>query len=425
MKRLSGILVALCAVALAFSASTFARDAKKDDNKYPNATRPEPKATMSSGDQTALNKAADLLNDGKDSEAQPYVEKVLSGGKASPYAQAFAHELLGGIYWNADKADNAIDEYKKALALDALPNNSQFDLMYRLAQTQLQSEKYQDALNTIADWEKQTGSQTADELALKANAYYRIDQFQQAIDTMKQAMAKSDKPNDSWSQILMGSYFELNQYDEAAKVVQAQLQKNPSDKKMINQLAQIYIQGDKPDQALAVLTKAKNDGLVTTSDDYVQLAKLYSMADKPKDGAATLKEGFAKNIVQGNLDNYKLQGDLCMQAEDDACAIDGYTKASPLAKDGNVDYQLGYLKFYSGDSKGAVDALGRAIGKGGLRQEGEAYLLRGDAENELGQTAAATADWQKAAGFPSAKTMADQRLKAIKSGVKVHSAKKK
>ncbi len=425
MKRLNGILVALCAVGFAFSASTFAKDAKKDENKYPNATRHEPKASMSSGDQTALNKAADLLNDGKDSEAQTYVEKVLSGGKASPYAQAFAHRLLGGIYENADKADNAIGEYKQAIALDALPNNQQFDLIYRLGYTQLQNEKYQDALATLADWEKQTGMQTADELALKANAYYRVDQFQQAIDTMKQAIAKSDKPNDSWSQILMGSYFELNQYDEAAKIVQAQLQKNPTDKKMTNQLAQIYIQADKPDQALAVMTKAKTDGLVTTSDDYVQLAKLYSLADKPKDGAAALKEGFAKNIVQGNYDNYKLEGDLCMQAEDDACAVDGYTKASPLAKDGNVDYQLGYLKFYAGDSKGAVDAIGRAIGKGGLRQEGEAYLLRGDAENDLGQTAAASADWQKAAGYPSAKAMAEQRLKALKSGVKVHAAKKK
>ena len=76
-------------------------------------------------------------------------------------------------------------------------------------------------------------------------------------------------------------------------------------------------------------------------------------------------------------------------------------------------------------SQPVAKKIHRAIGKGGLRQEGETYLLRGDAENELGQTAAATADWQKAAGYPSAKTMAEQRLKAVKSGVKVHSGKKK
>lgn len=425
MKRVNGFLMALCAIGLAFSTATFARDAKKDVDAYPHATRKEPKVSLGSSEQTALNKAADLLNDGKDSEARPYAEKVLASGKASPYAKAFANELLGTIAWNADKSDEAIDGYKKALALDALPNKSQFSLLYRLAQMQLQSEKYEDSLASLEQWEKLTGSQNADELALKANAYYRLDKFQPAIDNMKQAIATAEKPNDSWSQILMASYFELDQYDEAAKIVQGMLQKDPANKKLINQLAQVYIQGDKPEEALQVLAKAKADGLFNTADDYSQLAKLYSMADKPKDGAAIIKEGLANNVLKGDLENYKLLGDLCMQAEDDPCALDAYGKAAPLAKDGNVQYQLGYLQFYAGNSKAAVDSLSQAISKGGLRQEGEAYLLRGDAQNDLGQTAAATADWQKAASFPSAKTMAEQRLQAVKKGAKIHAGKKK
>lgn len=425
MKFFRGFLVVLCAIGFAFSAASFARDSKKAENEYPHATRKEPKVTLGPSEQTALNKAADFINDGKDSQAQPYVEKVLSSSRASPYAQAFAHELLGSIYWNSDKADEALAEYQKAIALDALPNKSQFRLIYQLAQIQLQNEKYDEALATLAQWEKLTGTQNADELALKANAYYRVDKFQDAIDTMKQAIAKTDKPNESWSQILMASYFELNQYDEAARIVQQQLQKDPGNKKLINQLAQVYIQGDKADQALQVLAKAKSDGLFTTTDDYTQLAKLYAMADKPKEGAAIVKEGFAKNIIPASLDNYKLLGDLCMQAEDDPCALEAYGKASPMATDGNIDYQLGYLQFYAGNSKDAVATLSRAISKGGLRQEGEAYLLRGDAHNDLGEMAAATTDWQKAGSFQSAKTMAEQRLKAIKSGAKINAKKKK
>jgi tetratricopeptide (TPR) repeat protein len=353
------------------------------------------------------------------------IEKVLGNNGASAYAQAFAHQLMAQVYYDQEKGAQSIEEYKKAIAFDALPNDAQFQLIYALAQTQVQEEKYQEALATLADWEKQTGSQSADELALKANAYYRVDQFQPAIDTMKKAMSMTDKPNDSWSQILMASYFELNQFDQAAELVQGQLAKDPSNKKLINQLATIYIQGDKDQQALDLMAKAKTQGLVTTNEDYVQLAKMYAAADKPKDSAATLKEGFAKGVLQANYDNYKLMGDVCTQGEDDACAIEGYGKASPMAKDGNVDYQLGYLMFYSDKSKDAVDALNRAISRGSLRQEGEAYLLRGDAENDLGQSAAATADWQKAAGFASTKTMAEQRLKAAKGGVKINRAKKK
>ena len=422
MKLSKWLLASLCATALLIGTAAVAKD--KQENEYPNATRTEPKVSMSSGDQRNLNKATDLVNEGNVAEAQPLIEKVLGGKRASPYAQAFAHQLMAQVYWEQDNGPQAISEYKKAIAFDALPNSAHFQLIYALAQTELQEEKYQDALATLDQWEKLTGTQTGDELALKANAYYRTDQYQLAIDTMKKAIALEGNAKESWSQILMASYFELDQYDQAAAEVKAQLAKNPTDKKLINNLATIYIQGDKPAQAIEVMAKAKQQGLITSSEDYLQLARLYSAADDQKNSAATLKEGFDKGIIKPSLDSYKLQGDVCTLAEDDACAIAAYAKAAPLAEDGNVEYQLGYLNYYADKPADAVAALDRAISKGKLRQEGEAYLLRGDAKNELGQEKAAMEDWRKAAGFASTKTMADQRIKAATGGVKIKRAKK-
>ena len=423
MKLSKWLAVLACVFALAVAGSAFAaRDTKA--NPYPKATRVDPKPDMSSGDQRDLNKAADLVNDGKNDAAQPLVTKVLDRSK-SKYAQSFAYQLQGQIYYDQDHGEQAIAAYRKAVEVNGLPNVQHFQVMYLIAQLQLQEEKYDDALTSIDQWEKATGAQTADELALKANAYYRLDRYQPAIDTMKQAIAMSDQPSESWLQILMASYYELDQYDQAAALVEQQLAKHPGDMKLINQLATVYIQGDQPQKAVAIMAKAKNEGLITTSQDYVQLVKLYATADKPKDAVATMKEGLAKGIIQPSYDDYKLLGDVCQQAEEDACAIEGYTKASPLAKDGNVDYQLGYLLFYSDKSRDATDALSRAISKGGLRQEGEAYLLRGDANNDLDNMSAATADWQKAAGYPSTKTMAEQRLKMVKGGTKIKRANKK
>ena len=446
MRSPSFVRAAVCALSLLLSAGVFAQGMGggsvtatpkdkadkgkaskpgKSENKYPNATRKEPKLDMSASDQKDLNKAADLINDSKNDEAEPLVQKVIASEKASKYAQAFAHQLQAQIDWEKDKSADAIAEYRKAIEMDSLPNDAHFQVLYQIAQLQVQDEKYADALTTLDQWEKQTGATTADELALKANAYYRTDKFQDAVNTMKKAISMSDKPSDTWTQILMASYFELNQYDQAAQVVQEQMQKNPTDKKLLNQLATIYIQADKPQQALDLMAKAKSQGLITTSEDYMQLAKLQAAADKYKDASVTLKEGIDKGVLKPSFEVYKLQGDICTQAEEDACAIEAYTKASPQAQDGNIDYQLGYLLFYSDRSKDAAEALGRAITKGGLRQEGEAYLLRGDAENDLNQTAAATADWQKASGYPSTKTMAEQRLKAAKGGVKIKRAEKK
>lgn len=418
--------IALCATVFLF-ASAGALAAKKDApvNEYPNATRADPKAEMSSKEQRDLSKATDLVNDGNNDEALPLIEKALSNAKIGPYAHAFAQQLLGRVYWDQEKEDQAIAATAKAIELDALPNNAHFSLMYQLAQMQVQTEKYPDALATIARYEKETGKESAELFALKGNIYYRLDKFQEAIDMMKRAVSATDEPNESWNQILMASLFELDQYDEAAKIVQAQLAKKPSDIKLIKQLATIYVNADKYPQAIEVLSKAKSEGLITKAEDYIQLTKLYANADKPKDAATNLKEGIDKGIVPSDFDSNKLLGDVCSQAEDDPCAIDAYTKASAQAKDGNIDYQLGYMLYYAERGAEAKAALERAIQKGGLHQEGETYVLLGDIESYAGNDAAAMAAWTKALAFPSAKEMAAQRIKISRSGGKLKRSTKK
>ncbi len=420
MKFMKLARIALCAAVLLFSSSAaMAKKSTKPENEYPNATRSEPKAEMSSREQRDLSKAADLVNDGKNDEALPLIQKALENEKIGPYANAFAQQLLGRVYWDQEKEEDALAATAKAVDLDALPNNAHFALMYQLAQMQLQTEKYAEALKTLERFKKETGSENADQIALLGNIYYRLDKFQEAADAMKRAIAASDDVKESWSQVLMASLFELNQYGEAAKVLQAQLTKKPGDIKLITQLAKVYINDDKYPQAIEVLSQAKEKGLITTADDYIQLAKLYANAEKPKEAAATLKEGMDKGVVPSDFENTKLLGDVCSQAEDDTCAIDAYKKASAQSKDGNVDYQLGYLLFYADRGPEAKTAIQSALSKGGLKQEGEAYIILGDVESYANNDKDALAAWQKAAAFPSTKTMADQRIKATRTGVKI------
>ncbi|MEO7013052.1 MAG: tetratricopeptide repeat protein [Dokdonella sp.] len=419
--------IALCAAALVFSSSAAmaAKKPAKVENEYPNTTRSEPKATMSASESRDLSKAADLVNDGKNDEAQPLIEKALAGKKISAYAEAFAQQLLGRIYWDEEKEDQALAATSKAIELNALPNNAHFGLMYQLAQMQVQTEKYAEAQKTLERFKTEAGVETADQIALLGNIYYRLDKFQEAADTMKRAIAASEEPKESWNQILMASLFELNQYGEAARVVQAQLAKTPNDIKLLKQLATIYINDDKYPQAIEVLSKAKEKGLITSQEDYVQLAKLYANAEKPKESAATLNEGIANGKVTADYEINKLLGDVCSQAEDEPCAIAAYEKASAQSKDGNADYQLGYMLFYAERLPEAKAALERAIKKGGLRQEGEAYVILGDVESYANNEPAALAAWQKAQAYPSTKAMADQRIKAVRSGVKLKRSDKK
>jgi len=428
MKLSSLARIALCALVLLLSVAAHAQRGGKDKkavNEYPNATRTDPKAVMSEREQRDLSKATDLVNDGKGDQAQPLLEKALANPKISKYAEAYALQLQGRAHWDSDREAEAIAATRKAIELDSLPNNQHLPLIYQLAQMYVQAEDYNEALVWIDRWEKLTGTTNADQLALKANAYYRLDKYQEAIETMNLAIAATETPNESWQQILMASYFELDQFEQAAALISRQLAAKPGDMRLIKQLATIYVQDDKYPQAIEVLSRARSQGLITSSDDYVQLAKLYANADKPRDASEVLKEGLDKGIVAPSLETLRLQGDLCTQYDDDACAIAAYTQAAPFATDGNVEYQLGYLLYYADKPREAKDALTRALAKGGLRQEGEAYVIRGDAESELGNDAAALADWRKATSYPNAKVMADQRIKAATGGVKLKRAARK
>jgi len=409
------ILVATFGLLLV-AANVWAAAAKEEKNDYPNATRKDPKLEMSSGNQKDLNKALELVNDNKIDEAMPMLQKVLDDPKASKYARALALEAEAQGASGKQDDVTAIAKFKEAYALDALPNSQQFQVLYNIAIMQIQSEKYDDSLNTINEWFKVTGAQKADAYALQGNAYYRMEKYQPAVEAMKKALSLSDKPSDSWNQILMASYAELDQFDEAAKVVEQQLAKNPNDAKLTTQLATIYVKGKQDQKAVDLLAAAKQKGLLTSENDYKLMAQLYDQLDKPKEGAAVLSEGFSKGIIKPSYEMYKLLGDSYALGNDDTHALDAYGKASPLSKDGNIDYVRGSLLMNNDRGKEAVDALRQAVAKGNLKQPGEAYILLGDAENNNNNSAGASAAWEKARAYPSTKQMADSRLKNMKSG---------
>jgi predicted Zn-dependent protease len=412
-RKYTNILFSIFVACLLVAGGAFAADKKeKEVNQYPNATRKEPKNDAGSYAKD-LNKALDALNSNKDDDAAPIVQKIVDDPKATKYAKAFAYQIQGQIANDKQDTPTAIQKFRAAYDTDGLPNNQHFTTLYSVAQLQVQDEKYQDSLNTLDEFFKVTGGvNKADAYALQGNDYYRLEKFQQAIDSMKKALSMTDKPSDSWFQILMASYTELEQYDQAADVLKQQLAKTPNDPKMIRQLASIYVRGKQDDKAIAVLADARQKNLLTSEDDYKLAAQVYDQADKAKDGAAFLKDGFDKGIVKPSYDMYKLLGDSYALAQDDKNAIDAYGKASALAKDGNIDYLRGNLLFQNDRAKEAVEAIKQGISKGGLKQPGEAYIILGDAYNQLDNMAEATAAWTKAKAYPSAQKMAEQRLKA-------------
>jgi tetratricopeptide (TPR) repeat protein len=276
-------------------------------------------------------------------------------------------------------------------------------------------ERYAESLAAINEWLKLSGKETGEALALKGNALYRLERYDEAISALDRAIQLSDKPQGQWYQLLIASYTDAGRTAEAATMIEGLLAKDPGNKGLAQQAANLYLELDQHDKAAAVLRGAYDRGLLTTQDDLRGLWQLYAYIGQPDQAKAIIDEGIARGIVTPDWKVWKSLGDAYATAERWQDAVAAYNKAAPGAPDGEVDFLRGQLMIQeTGQVREGKAAIQQAISRGGLKREGEAYILLGMAENELGNTDAAVAAYRKAATFESSRKMAESWLKAMR-----------
>lgn len=393
----------------------------KQETKFPNATRKQPAKTgVDAKEVKPLNEGLQAANGGDSATALKDLQPI-ADGSSNAYAKSLAMLGLSQVKYRSGDTKGAIALQKQALDSGALDNDSYFQGLEALAQMYIADEDYNDALTTLDSWSKQSGAQSADIEALKGNAYYRLQKYPEAVAAIQKAKSLSDKPQPSWDQIEMASYFAMDKYDDAAKLAEAALAKDPNNSTLLQNVIAIYINAHQDQKALALLERARANGQIKDETGYMNMAKMYdnlgqSSAD-PKANAlkavAVLKEGMDKGIVQPGYDSYKLLGDSYSIAGDYKNAVIEYGKASPDAKTGQVDFVRGQLLENLGRHKEARDALKQAIAKGGFKRVGAAYLTLGNAELALKDKAAAIAAYKQAEQDPETRADARRTLKQL------------
>ena len=398
-------------------------DQTKKESLFPNATRKEPKLDLTSQkDQKALNEGLQAVNSGDKAKATELLQGILDHSK-SKYAKALAMQGLASIKYNDGDTKGAIAMLSQALENGVMPNDTYFQLQYELAQFQLADQQYQASLDTVSKWRADGKKETADSYALEANDYYRLQKYPEAIAAIKKAQSLTDKPKDSWNQILMASYAESGQTEQAAQLAEQQFAANPNDATALNNAVAVLMQAQKYPEAIKLMEKAKAEGALKTEKDYVNLAKLYLVtgqdASDPKPNAEkaakTLQDGMATGIVSQSYANYKLIGDANYVAGDESKAIAAYKKALPTATDGEAAVRAGQLLVSQHKYKEARTLIEQGIAKG-VKHQGTAYMLLAEAQRGMKNKAGAIAAMRKAAQDPDTAAKAKQWLK--QAGVK-------
>ncbi|MGH8125038.1 MAG: tetratricopeptide repeat protein [Rhodanobacteraceae bacterium] len=393
----------------------------QQENKFPHATRKQPpKLGVRGNERKALNAGLMAANSGDSATALKDLQPI-ADSSSNAYAKAMAQMGLAQVKYHDKDTKGAIALQKQSIDSNALDNNSYFQGLEVLAQLYLNDDDYSNALTALNKWSKESGAQSADVEALKANAYYRLQKYPEAIAAIQKAKSLSTKPESNWDQIEMASYSAMGKYDQAAKLAEAALAKDPNNSALLHNVVAIYVNANQDNKALAVLERARANGLIKNEADYMNMAKMYvnlgESSGHPKNDAmkavGVLKEGMSKGIVKPGYDSYKLLGDSYSVAGDYKNAAQAYGQASPQAKTGQVDFLRGLMLEDLGQHKQARDALKQAVAKGGFKRVGAAYLELGNAELALKDKAAAIAAYKQAEQDPGSRDDARRILKKL------------
>ena len=341
------------------------KGSEKQEVMYPDATREEPKAKGAAKAQAKLQKLINVYQKDDFAATRTQADELLANPAANDYDRAVAAQLASQAAYNLDDTPATIAYLKQALQLNALDNNNHYQLMYMLAQLQLQEDQYAEGLATLDRYLAETKSKKPEDFALKGQGLYQAERYAEAIPALKQAIETSPEPKDNWQQLLMASYAETGQSGDAIQMAEKIAAKAPTDKKAQMNLSAVYLQADKFDQAAAVLEKLRAGGQMTDEKDYRQLYTTYANMDgKEKEVIAVINDGMQKGILKPDQQTYLALAQSYYYSDQIAPAIEAWRKAAPLSKDGETYLNLAKVLWQEDRIPEAKQAAKSALEKG-------------------------------------------------------------
>jgi tetratricopeptide (TPR) repeat protein len=338
--------------------------------------------------------------------------QIISNRAHDDYLRAVTAQALAQVEWARSNYDSALSYFEKAVDLDALPDQPHFSLMYQIAQLYYMKERYDDALDKLELWMCKVAPEkvTANAWVLKAYIYAQKEDWKNIITSIETAISMSEDPKQGWYQLKLISHYELEQFPKVAQTLEIMIQKWPDKKDYWTQLSQIYFRLKRDDEALSVMALAYRRNMLDTQADIKYLSNLYSDRDVPFKAAEVLQKGIEDGIVEDTSKNWAMIADTWYAAEELEKALFAYENAGKASVDGKIDLRRAYILVDMERWKDAAEALELVLSKGGVneRKTGEAHVLQGMSEFNLGNYDKASTAWGRASKYPKAKKSAKQ-----------------
>ncbi len=370
-QRLTALLALVCLASFGIAEPASAAREKREKPKTKQVQ------TISESVHKQLTKAQELIGEEQYADALKVLAGLeAKGDKLNGYERALMHQTFAYVYSSKGDYVKAAVRFEKCLAENALPEGTQLNLRYNLAQIYIANENYKKGIATLDQWFKDAENPAAAAYFLLATAYAQLEDYPKAIQLGKQGLAKTSEPRENWLSLLFSCYYHTKDYKASVGILQQLIEHYPK-KTYFVQLSAIYGSLDESRKSMAVMELAYIQGFLTTGSEQRRMAEMFLYNELPYKGAKVLEEGISSGKIEKTEKNWHMLGQAWMQAKEFDRAEVPLQKAAELSDDGKIFAMIGQVAMEKEHWKSASAAFRKALQKGGLSSEGQVQLLLG------------------------------------------------
>lgn len=366
---------------------------------------------------------AQAANDAKDNAAAlALLDKLMAKPKRlNSFEKATIYNFYAVIYYQEDRLADAKSAYKNVLKQPDIPEGLRNNTLFSLAQLLFITEDYKTSIRVLQKWYSEVENVKPDAYMLEAQAHYQLNDYKAAekpiLKALGAAKKRKQKPKESWLGLLRAVYYELNNYQRAAKVLEVLVRLYPK-KDYWTQLAGMYgLQGRQKDQ-LATMHAAYEAGYLDKESELVNMARLYLAEQAPYGAVRVVREGLESGRIADTIENLQLYAQALSLAQEYEAQLPVLEQAAQKSGQGKHYVYLGQAHSALGHWRQAANAYEKALNIGELERTGSVFMQLGMARYNAKQYKAARKAFIKAIDFPASEQQASNWLKFVDGEIK-------
>jgi tetratricopeptide (TPR) repeat protein len=341
---------------------------------------------------------------------------ILLDIKASKnYDKAYVARFIAVMYaTKGNQEKKAIDYLKQAVGPDILNEGDHAEALKLLADLQMQTKAYKEALKNYQAWMDFTGKSDGNTWVKIAQAYYELKQLDKMIVPADNAIKDyGDKHNQNPYILKITSFYERKKYKDAVKVLETVIQIFPENKQWWTQLGMFYLLVEDHPKALATLDMAYKKGYLVKESEIKTLANLFSSNEIPYKGAKLLEKHIDSGLVTRDDKNLATLANAWHAAQHIDKAAKIYGEVAKLTNLAKHYRKQGMLLKQDEQFKPAIVALNKAL-ELGSKDVGRIQMSIAESHFYLEQYKQAYAAIQKASKDPKTRKAAKGWVSFIK-----------